>query len=194
MTSGRRIPVDQCEPRACAIPSASRIGAAYTNPDLADAYEITLPPEATRDPETLARFVFARQAGWVRIAMRMRDAVMARFGLKTARRLRADPVGRVGIFRIYDRSDDEIVLGEDDRHLDFRVALRCVTRTSDAGSLTSVTLSTVVRCHNRLGRIYLTVIGPVHRQVVQSFLRRAARLGWPTRVGPAAPSLESATP
>ena len=191
MTRGRRLAVAQREPRACAIPAASRIRASYASPDLADAYEIALPPGATHDPETLARFVFSHQAGWVRAAMRMRDAVMARFGVKTATGLRADPVGRVGIFRIHERSDDEIVLGEDDRHLDFRVSVRC---TTDADLRTRVTMSTVVRCHNRLGRVYLLVIAPMHRQVVQSGLRRAARLGWPPEVGGTAPFDATATP
>jgi hypothetical protein len=37
-----------------------------------------------------------------------------------------------------------------------------------------------VHCHNRLGRIYITLIAPFHRLVVEASLRRAARLGWPT--------------
>jgi Protein of unknown function (DUF2867) len=41
-------------------------------------------------------------------------------------------------------------------------------------------VSTVVHCHNRLGRTYITLIAPFHRRVVEAGLRRAARLGWPT--------------
>lgn len=57
-----------------------------------------------------------------------------------------------------------------------------VVRSPDRGDAAFVTLSTVVHCHNRLGRVYLFAIGPFHRLIVQSGLRRAARRGWPVRV------------
>jgi hypothetical protein len=47
----------------------------------------------------------------------------------------------------------------------------------DAGN--QLTMSTVVHCHNLLGRTYLSLIAPFHRQVVKASLRRAASLGWP---------------
>jgi len=37
-----------------------------------------------------------------------------------------------------------------------------------------------VHCHNRLGRLYILVIAPFHRLVVQASLRRAAQIGWPS--------------
>jgi hypothetical protein len=43
-----------------------------------------------------------------------------------------------------------------------------------------LTLSTVVHCHNALGRTYIRVIAPFHRLIVKSCLRRAARTGWPS--------------
>jgi hypothetical protein len=36
-----------------------------------------------------------------------------------------------------------------------------------------------VHCHNRLGRIYIFLIAPFHRWLVQAILRRAAHIGWP---------------
>ena len=52
-------------------------------------------------------------------------------------------------------------------------------RTASTDAQARLTLSTVVHCHNRLGRVYLFVIAPFHRLIVRSGLRRAARLGWP---------------
>ena len=65
----------------------------------------------------------------------------------------------------------EIVLGEDDRHLDFRLSL--LRRTSPAG--TQLIATTVVRSHNALGRTYLTVIRPFHHLVIRASLARFAR-------------------
>jgi len=164
-----------------APPDPSRIAHLYATPNLADAYEIRLPDDAVADPEALARFVFAHQAPWVGVAMRMRDGVMGRFGLKTAKWLKGTSDRRVSIFRIYERGADEIVLGEDDRHLDFRISVLRSVRATHGQEHPYLTLSTVVHCHNALGRSYLAIIAPFHRAIVQSALRRAALVGWPRR-------------
>jgi hypothetical protein len=107
--------------------------------------------------------------------MAVRDVLVAGFGLKTARQLKApdahDKSGRVGIFRIYSTSKSEIVLGQDDKHLDFRLSVLCNGH--------HLIVSTVVHCHNRLGRLYIRLIAPFHRWIVQASLRNAACAGWP---------------
>jgi len=101
--------------------------------------------------------------------------------LKTAKRLRsmnAEAEDRVDFFKIYSSSPTEVVLGEDDKHLDFRLSVLCSGQLSpEVGR--HLILSTVVHCHNRLGRVYLFLIAPFHRLIVRSSLRSAARLGWP---------------
>lgn len=167
-----------------ALPLASRISRVYPTTNLADAYAIRLPKDASTDPELLARFLFSQQAPWVARLMRLRDALVARFGLKTSAQLQKSDGSagdkRIYIFKIYESSSCEIVLGEDDKHLDFRLSVLRQTQTVAAESAPYLIVSTVVRCHNRLGRIYIMLIAPFHRRVVQSGLRRAARAGWPT--------------
>ena len=164
------------------LPPESRIAKAYESTNLADAYSIELPSGASSDPELLARFIFAHQAPWISSLIAVRDAIVGTFGLKTARQLTAlgaeSKTGRVGIFKIYGSSPTEIVLGEDDKHLDFRLSVLCSSQPSPGGKR-QLTLSTVVHCHNRLGRLYILVIAPFHRLVVRSSLRSAARIGWP---------------
>jgi hypothetical protein len=164
------------------LPSESRIAKAYASTDLADAYSIELPSGASTDPELLARFILSHQAAWIGSLLAIRDAVVGRFGLKTVKQLTSlgaeGKIDRVGIFKIYDTSPSEIVLGEDDKHLDFRLSVLCSNQPPPGGKR-QLTLSTVVHCHNRLGRLYILVIAPFHRLVVQSSLRSAARIGWP---------------
>ena len=163
------------------LPPESAIAKAYASMNLADAYSIELPAGASTDPELLARFIFAHQAPWIGRLLAVRDALVAGFGLKTARHLASlnaeSGAGRLGIFRIYSTSPTEVVLGEDDKHLDFRLSVLC---SSSPGAKRRLTLSTVVHCHNRLGRLYILLIAPFHRLVVQSSLRTAARIGWPS--------------
>jgi hypothetical protein len=176
------MPTEQHRVTPVSLPPESGVTRAYASTNLADAYSIELPPEASTNPELLARFIFAHQAPWVGSLMAVRDAVVGRFGLKTARQLTSlgaqSKTGRLGIFKIYGTSPTEVVVGEDDKHLDFRLSVLCTAQPSQGGKR-HLTLSTVVHCHNRLGRLYILVIAPFHRLVVQSSLRRAARMGWP---------------
>ncbi|MET3129855.1 hypothetical protein AAKU55_000096 [Oxalobacteraceae bacterium GrIS 1.11] len=164
--------------RRVGLPEEAGIAAWYQGSNLADAYAVCLPAEAVLDPEALARFMFGGQPRWVGVLMRLRDAMVAAFGLKTARQMQgAEPARRIGIFKIYSSEAREIVLGENDRHLDFRVSVLC---RAD-GDATLLLVSTVVHCHNRLGRLYIKLIAPFHRLVVRSTLGRAARSGWRAR-------------
>jgi hypothetical protein len=163
------------------LPPESRVIRAYESVNFADAYSIELPVGTSTSPELLARFIFSQQLPWIGALMKVRDALVAGFGLKTAKHLTSlgaeAKASRVGLFKIYSTSATEIVLGEDDKHLDFRVSVLCSGETTS--NKRRLVVSTVVHCHNRLGRIYIFLIAPFHRLIVQSNLRRAARIGWP---------------
>ena len=93
------------------VPAESGIRQCYAVTNLADAYTIQLPSEATTNPEQLARFIFAHQAPWITRLMSIRDAIVAGFGLKTAKQLTAGKDSRIGLFKIYSTTTNEIVLG-----------------------------------------------------------------------------------
>ena len=176
------MPIEFAVATQVTLPAQSRVTHLYAPVHLADAFAIGLPPGASTDPELLARFLVAHQPAWVGTLTRVRDLIVARFGLKTAAQL-ATLAGdgharRIGIFKIYSVDETEIVLGEDDKHLDFRVSFLCSGGAApDIGR--RLTVSTVVHCHNLLGRAYIVVIAPFHRQVIKAGLRRAADIGWP---------------
>jgi hypothetical protein len=175
--------IEQRHVKSVPLPQESAIAKAYASMNLADAYSIELPTAASTDPELLARFNFAHQAPWISRLMTARDALVAGFGLKTARHLASleaeSGAGRLNIFKIYSTSPTEVVIGEDDKHLDFRLSILC-SGLSSPEAKRHLILSTVVHCHNRLGRLYIFLIAPFHRLVVQSSLRSAARTGWPS--------------
>ena len=181
---------------AVALPAAASIRTLYATTDLADAYAIRLPAHASTDPEQLARLILMNQAPWVGQLMRVRDAIVGRLGIKTAQQLQNAPDaavgGRIYMFKIYAKTAHEVVLGEDDSHLDFRLSVLHEPATTAAGSTPRLIVSTVVHCHNRLGRAYIALIAPFHRTVVQSALRRAARSGWPVALTSPAPPTRGA--
>lgn len=164
------------------LPAESEVSRVYESMNLADAYSISLPDGTIASPELLARFIFSQQAPWIAGLMKVRDAFAAGFGLKTSTQLTSlgvdDRAKRVGLFKIYSTTEHEIVLGEDDKHLNFRLSVLCTAQPAPTGERRLI-VSTVVHCHNRLGRIYIFLISPFHRLIVRSSLRRAARIGWP---------------
>jgi hypothetical protein len=65
---------------------------------------------------------------------------------------------RLGIFNVLSSTDDDLLLGIDDRHLDVRVS---VTK-SRSGEYPSYVISTVVIVHNCLGDLYMIPVGRIH--------------------------------
>ena len=72
--------------RPVALPSGSAIARVWPAADYAGAYAVELPAGASTDPEVLARFLFERPSPVGRFLLRVRDALVAGWGLKTAGR------------------------------------------------------------------------------------------------------------
>lgn len=165
--------------RAVPAPPDSALAPLYPGADLFDAFAAPLPDGATNDLDRLAHAaVLARPAWWMRALMGMRDTAMAPLGVKTSRAIARDRQAgdRIGFFPVQARTGCELIVGEDDRHLDFRASILLQHGAEGARTLTMIT---VVHCHNRLGRCYLAVIAPFHRAIVRANILRAARRGWP---------------
>lgn len=153
--------------RQAPLPTTSLTAHALPSVDYRDVFSATVAQDATL--EEVARRVLA---GPPPRLMRLRDALVRPLGLKTSPReprppLRFTPGERIGIFTLFERTEDELLLGEDDRHLDFRICLRV--------SEGRATLATLVRFRNVWGRLYFALIRPFHGFLVQRMLRRAAR-------------------
>jgi uncharacterized protein DUF2867 len=161
-------------------PVDSLIADLFAGADLLDAYAIPLPPDAIHDIGILAYAVLGQPAPWFRALMCLRDAAVAGFGVKTSREVRASAevrgVKHIDFFPILARLEHELIVGEDDKRLDFRTSV--MVRSCPGGSALELVWTTVVQCHNGLGQTYLAVIRPFHHLVVRLSLQRARRRGW----------------
>ena len=160
---------------AVPMPDDSALVPLYDGADLLDAFAIRLPAGASVDIEVLARAAFERPAGWIRALTRLRDLMMATIGVKSSRAIGADAASHgsvIGYFPLLSKSARELVVGVDDRHLDFRAAIQL---RSNPGGGHELVAGPLVHCHNRLGRTYLATIAPFHRVIVRANLERAVR-------------------
>lgn len=153
------------------VEPSPRTKAVFVAPDLCDAYALEVAEILT--PETAARLIFERTPRWVNGLMAVRNLAVKPFGLIGSEQHL--PVGkrRFGMFPVLDGGSNFMTLGLDDKHLDFRIVLE-TTPAGKTGTGTCVTLGTSVRCHNALGRAYLTVIRPFHRRIAKAMLRQLA--------------------
>ena len=132
--------------------------------DYSDSYSLDVSSDAELCPGKLLESVFSDTPRWVNGLMRVRNALVAPFGLKA---------GESRVFRkaIVEQSEREAILSNDDNHLIFKVTLSVFPRPD---GVRRINISTVVQYHNRLGRIYFALIRPFHRIIVRRMLRRIA--------------------
>ena len=85
------------------------------------------------DVISIGRLFLTSGPKWADSLMLIRDKVVGVFGLKTSEQLTAEArnpdnfkfqVGeQLDIFKVYAKTENELVLGDDDKHLSFRVSL-----------------------------------------------------------------------
>jgi len=159
--------------KAIAVPVDTRLARLLPDTSFADAYRISGVMPALNARQATQAIFDVPAPRWADALMAVRNRVVGLFGLKPGVRLASSAgVDMIGMFPVLAESAGEMLLGLDDRHLDFRIAVTVPAAPADARQ---ITLTTVVRTHNRLGRVYLAVILPFHRVIVRSMLNRAAR-------------------
>jgi hypothetical protein len=107
--------------------------------------------------------------GWVRFLFRLRDAIVGWFGVKTMNEHVPSANDSFGLFPVLQRTDNEIIAGADDKHLNFRVVIRLV---STEGQLHRLSLLTLVQFNNIYGKIYFVPVKPFHKIIVPILLKR----------------------
>ena len=165
----------------CALPASSAIARLPEGwATWIDAWEA---PLSRRDLSAADLFgaTMGRQPRWLDAALRLRDRIGRLFGIRSVGAFAGDgpaitssSVGvgdRLGIFTVLAVGDDELLVGEDDVHLDYRLAFH----RDLAGGRFVVAMA--LRTHNLIGRLYMVPVAPVHRHLVRNMLRGAVVRG-----------------
>jgi len=141
----------------------------------ADSFAIQLQRTDIESWELIAAF-FQSAPNWVDRLFVLRNRIAGYLGLKTGsyQPQDLDPPyqveQRIGLFRIIAFTDTEVILGEDDSHLDFRTSLLLIP--SDTGY--QLIVSTLVKTKNTLGVIYFSVVKHFHRLIAPIMVRAMA--------------------
>jgi len=115
---------------------------------------------------------------WIDYLLILRNKIVSLFGLKNEigdtkhlDSFKFEPGEQAGLFRVFTRTNNEIILGEDDKHLNFRVSL-FLEEPGNNKSNKIVTVSTIVIYNNWFGRLYYFLIKPFHKLIVTHMLKK----------------------
>ena len=130
----------------------------------------------------IGRSFFLSSPKWVENLMTLRNKIVLLFGLKTGdkdidrqkliREFKGNPKEKLGLFKVYAKTENELILGEDDKHLDFRVSLLTDNLSSDDKKLT---ISTTVKFNNWFGKLYFLPVKPFHKLIVNRMLKETIK-------------------
>lgn len=140
--------------------------------------------ENTVSSTDIGKYFFTSAPNWTGALFKLRNRIVSLFGLKTSgtakdreaqlQNFKCEPNERLGLFMVYHNDENEVVLGEDDKHLNFRISLYKANHPKNP-NLRTLTISTMVTFHNRLGRLYFLPVKPFHRLIVPSMLKGILR-------------------
>jgi len=117
---------------------------------------------------------FVSSPKWIGLLLSFRNKIVSLFGLKTGhsiskeKKLIIEKGEQIGLFKIFDKTENEIILGEDDKHLDFRVSLFLDSHTQHKKKLI---ISTIVVFNNWFGKVYFLPVKPFHKVIVRNMLK-----------------------
>jgi hypothetical protein len=135
--------------------------------------------DSSLDPLSQFLRVAKSTPAWIDTLMGLRNRIVSMLGLKDLGALsqidalrtssQYQPGDRVGIFTLVSKSDTEVLLGDKDRHLDVVVSVH--KQDAEGHGAAIVTVTTVVKVHNWLGRLYMVPVRPAHRVIAQAMVR-----------------------
>ncbi len=169
-------------PLEVSAPPGSRAAALLHGADFHDAWAID---SSDAERPALGHFIVAarRSPGWIEACMKARNRVGRWVGLKDLGTLGALdahkaaeaylPGDRVGIFTVFENGFDEALIGDRDRHLD--VVLSIHRQPVPGGGQVRITVTTIVHVKNRLGRLYMLPVKPMHRLIAPAVLAMVGR-------------------
>ena len=131
----------------------------------ADRYEVQIPQSELTAIE-ITRMAFAEFPKWGRMLLRVRNIFAGLVGLKTSGDKTPRTLEMIGMFPVLGQTDRQVVLGFDDKHLDFRV----VFDIADSGGFQTIGATTLVYRKIFLGKLYIVAIGPFHCLIVSAML------------------------
>lgn len=151
------------------IPESSIILKNFGKVNYCDSYQVLKDTEDSIDKITTIFFCVPK---WVDFWLRFRNLIVGVFGLKNEyEKCVADyyPIGSKAVmFTVIDRNDNEIVMAENDKHLNFRLSVQFESTETQ----TFININTIVKFNNLFGKLYFLLVKPFHKIIIKRLLKK----------------------
>jgi len=112
---------------------------------------------------------------WANNLMAIRNKIVGIFGLKTTIQKNNDDfifeVGKqLDIFKLFNVTENELIIGEDDKHLCFRVSI-LLDGINNETNKSKIIITTMVEFKNLFGKLYFWFVKPFHHLIVKGTLK-----------------------
>lgn len=162
------------------LPASSLLHKTDEQRDYVDSYSSVIELHGqTLAIEDAAKAFFTAGPEWVHDLFALRNKIAGLFGLKTGGmasdrqqlldRFTCEAGDKLGLFKVFAKNEQEVILGEDDKHLNFRVSLFMGEPNKEHDM--ELIVSTVVTFNNWLGRLYFLPVKQFHRLIVPAMLK-----------------------
>ena len=163
------------------LPNNSILNNSHKKYDYVDSFQGVLNDYGNKITSVdIGKAFFSSGPKWIGKLFNIRNKIVSVFGLKTSENLvdrqqqlenfKCEPGEQFGFFKVYNKTANEIVLGEDDIHLNFRISL-FVDNTKTDNTKKDLTISTTVEFNNWFGRLYFLPVRPFHKIIVPTMLK-----------------------
>ena len=141
----------------------------YRPANYEDCFHQTLIGKERMGPRDLFNLIFVQYPKPAQYLLKFRNMLVKPSGLKT---------GGGFADMIIEENETELVLGKQDKHLDFYIILEC---EPPCRQQQNISLTTLIEYNNLLGKIYFFIIRIFHTIIIKSLMGRAVKI-WSKKV------------
>ena len=167
------------------IPHNSILNTSHKEYDYANSFQGVLNDNENKFTSAdIGKAFFSSGPKWIGKLFSLRDKIVSILGLKTSgditnrekqlENFKCEPGEQLGLFKVFAKTENEVILGEDDKHLNFRVSLFLNQQTKETKKKDLI-VSTTVEFNNWFGRLYFLPVRPFHKLIVPAMLKGIIR-------------------
>ena len=164
----------------CHFPAQSVIQEELDEASFHDSYQV-ISPSHNISPLEIYKAMVNNTPAWINMLLTIRNKTVNLLGLKDVGTLgkidlkdtaqESDLIGKhLDIFTIQSISENEMIVGENDKHLDVKLSILKICEKDK----TKIIVSTMLKEHNALGKVYMFFIKPFHRIILKQLLSNLA--------------------
>ena len=160
------------------IPQNSIIIESFGSTDYEDTYKVPVNNYHDYSIDYLTALFFTSLPAWIKMLLSFRNFIVKFLGLKggDTNKLKEPeksvyyPIGSDAvIFKVHNRSNNEIVMADNYKLLNFRTSL--LIEKLSGKEYGYLYCSTIVQYNNIFGRLYFFPVKPFHRMIVKTMLK-----------------------